>query len=549
MSEKRQPTGMSIRDTAMELKCVVTVPVLQYLKEKCGEAETVRIVRETGMDVDYLADANNWVSFEYFCRLLKKMVDVTGNLRAPYEAAVRHSDRSSFRTVGLFLIHLGTPGTVYRLVADYHRLWNTISECRLTKLKENSCTMSIRYPGHKQDRNNCLALQGSLAAVPRACRLPSAEVRESKCACDGADACVYEVRWINKPARLWGYVGALAGLVMGTVGAWLTGREDWVIGYGALLALAGYFAGRVVGYKTRLGEVYAQNEEQAASLLESIRATETLNEELQRKVEQRTAELSDANQRLELSIRDLKESQEKVIMAERQAAVGVLAAGMAHEINNPMNAIRLSLQALRESLPSGNEMSSVVETASRATGRCSRIVSDLLSFSREPQQITSLALRDILAETLADFQKEHPGEFRITTQFGAPVVPLRLDRAQIKQALTIILANAYDAMEGKGEVEVSVGGGEKEVLLTVTDHGPGIEESLLRRVFDPFFTTKKSAARKGTGLGLSIAYQLVHRNGGTIEVQSEKGRGATFVFRFPLTADKGGLHDQAGAHD
>jgi signal transduction histidine kinase len=541
-------SGLQMNDMAMELKCVVSVPVLKYLRAKYGDAEMKRIVAETGMAPEYVANSANWISFDYFSRLLRKLVDVTGDPNSPFEAARLHSDKGSYTAVGLILIQLDSPETVYRLIVQFHSLWTKVNEWRLLEIGRNRCVISVSFPAAKQDRNNCLAIQGSLAAAPHQFGLPSATVEEKQCACNGAGACVYEIHWVNKPTRLWGFTGALAGLAAG-LGFWFAQGAPSLIGFSTLLALAGYVAGRRIDYGVRLKKVYTQNEEQANSLLESIREIEKLNQDLQQKVEQRTAELSHANERLESTIKDLRESQEKVILAERQGAVGVLAAGMAHEMNNPMNAIRLSLQALRESLLPGDEMSTVVETAIRATGRCSRIVSDLLSFSREPQQIAAVSLRDIVTETLIDFQKDHPGEFRITTQFSVPVVPLHLDRAQIKQAITNILANAYDAMEGKGEVDVSLDGGDKDVVLTITDHGPGIEEALLRRVFDPFFTTKKSAARKGTGLGLSIAYQLVHRNGGVIEVHSEKGRGAAFVIRFPLTADKSAPHDQTGAHD
>jgi signal transduction histidine kinase len=548
MTRTPLPAGkVQPQDVAMELKCVVSIPVLNYLKAKYGDAEMKRIVAETGMAPEYVGNSANWISYSYFSRLLQKLVDVTGDPNAPFEAARLHSDKASYTAVGLILIQMDSPETVYRLIVQFHSLWTRVNKWRLIEIGRNRCVIEVSFPAVKQDRNNCLAIQGSLAAAPHQFGLPSATVEERQCACKGADACVYEVRWVNKPTRLWGFAGALAGLAAG-LGLWFAEGTPSLLFLGVLLAFAGYLAGRRIDYGIRLRKVYAQNEEQANSLLESIREIEKLNEELQQKVDQRTAELLDANQRLESTIKDLKESQEKVILAERQGAVGVLAAGMAHEMNNPMNAIRLSLQALRESLPLGSEMSGVVETASRATGRCSRIVSDLLSFSRETQKLAPIALREILTETLADFEKDHPGELRFVTQFSTPVVPLRLDRAQIKQAITNILANAHDAMDGKGEVDVSLDGSDKEILLTITDHGPGIEEPLLRRVFDPFFTTKKSAARKGTGLGLSIAYQLVHRNGGTIEVHSEKGRGATFVFRFRLTADKSEPPGQKGTH-
>ncbi len=538
-------------DTTTELKCVVVTPILRYLQSEFGEGRMRRVVADTEMNIDYLLNADNWVSYNYFLRLLRRLVEVTGNPRAPFVAARVHSDMSTYGLVARFLKHLGSPKQSYQLIVQFHSLWNRISRWRLAEARGNHCVISVQLLSrHQQDKNNCLSIQGSLATIPRQYGLPHARVTEQRCACDGADACVYEIRWVNKPARLRGYIGALAGLAMGGVCIWFEGWAPSVIGCGALLALAGYFAGRKLDYGIRLGEVYAQNEEQASSLLESIRAIEKLNEELQQKVEQRTAELSDANGRLAQALKDLQDSQERTILAERQAAVGVLAAGMAHEMNNPMNAIRLSLQALSEGLADSNELAPVVETASRATCRCSRIVSDLLSFSRDPQKIVPVALRDIAQEAVAEFLREHPEGFRIAVEVRGDAIPLRLDRAQIKQVLANILSNAFDAMEGKGDVEVQLDRGDREVVLSVTDHGPGIEESLRRRVFDPFFTTKKSALRKGTGLGLSIAYQLMQRNGGTIEVLSEIGQGATFVLRFPLTVGpEGGGTASAGAHE
>lgn len=535
-------------DTATELKCVVVTPIVRYLDSTLGSERAKTVISETGMNTEYLLNPDNWISNDYFRRLLCKLVEVTRDRRAPFVAARQCSDMGTYGFVARFLKQLVSPRTSYRLVVNYNSLWNKISRWSLIEDHADACVIRVQFmPPHRQDRNNCMAIQGSLAALPRNYGLPFAKVEELECACEGKEGCVYRVTWTNKPSRLWGVAGALVWLLIGLLVSWFTGWVPGSVGWMMLLALAGYFAGREMDYRFRLRDVYAENEQQAVSLLDSIRAIENLNQGLQQKVEQRTAELSEANARLEQALKDLRDSQEKIIMSERQAAVGVLAAGMAHEMNNPMNAIRLSLQALREDIAANHELAEVVETATRATSRCSRIVSDLLSFSREPQQITPVALRDILAETVAEFRKEHAGPFFIATRVEATPFTLQLDRAQLKQALTNILSNAFDAMEGKGEVEVSLRRDEREAVLSIADRGPGIDPSLIRRVFDPFFTTKKSAIRKGTGLGLSIAYQLVQRNGGTIEVSSKPGCGATFVLRFPFPRGGEGGESKPGA--
>lgn len=522
-------------DTATELKCVVVTPIVRYLESLFGAEKARGLIAETEMNADYLLSPDNWISNDYFRRLLRKLVDATGNRRAPFVAARQFSDMGTYGLVARFLKQLVSPRTSYRLVVIYNSLWNKISRWEMLEDHVGACVIRVQFrPPHRQDRNNCLAIQGSLAALPRNYGLPFAKVEELECACGGKEGCVYRVTWADKPSWLWGGVGALIGLLIGAVASWVSGWVPGSAGWMLLLGFAGLLAGRGMDYRFRLRDVYAENEKQAVSLLDSMRAIEKLNEGLQQKVEQRTAELSEANARLEQALKELRDSQEKIILSERQAAVGVLAAGMAHEMNNPMNAIRLSLQALREGIASGHELADVVETATRATGRCSRIVSDLLSFSREPQQITPVALRDILAEAVVEFRRDHAGSFRIVTRVEAAPFTLRLDRAQLKQALTNILSNAFDAMEGQGEVEVLLRRGENEAILSIADRGPGIDPSLIRRVFDPFFTTKKSATRKGTGLGLSIAYQLVQRNGGTIDVSSQPGCGATFVLRFPF---------------
>jgi signal transduction histidine kinase len=337
---------------------------------------------------------------------------------------------------------------------------------------------------------------------------------------------------MNRPSHRWAFCGASAGIVAGTAGSIaLAGMAVGLgIAGGILGGVIGFFAGRVMDYRLKLTEVYRQNESQAASLMESLRDIEELNRQLQSKVEQRTGELSEANEALKKALKELRESQKKALQQERQAAVGVLAGGMAHEMNNPINAIRLSHQALKEDVGDDTQALGILATAERAAGRCKRIVNELLSFSRDPQKVLPGDITDIVDRTLTVFRKDAPEGIRVKEDFAADVPKLTLDHAQMQQALLNLLENASDAMQGEGQIDVGVKHVDSCAVVTVRDRGPGMRPDVADKVFDPFFTTKSGA---GLGLGLSITYQLVHRNGGTIEVDSQEGNGTTFTIRFP----------------
>jgi two-component system, NtrC family, sensor kinase len=130
------------------------------------------------------------------------------------------------------------------------------------------------------------------------------------------------------------------------------------------------------------------------------------------------------------------------------------------------------------------------------------------------------------------FMVEHPSDIRVTKHIMPGLPTLQLDMVQIQQVIMNLLRNAADAMKYRGEIKVSLAHEGNSIVLKVIDHGCGISEVDRARVFDPFFTTKRPG--RGIGLGLSISYQLIKRNGGTIEVASEEGKGTTFTVKFPV---------------
>lgn len=233
-----------------------------------------------------------------------------------------------------------------------------------------------------------------------------------------------------------------------------------------------------------------------------------------------------------LLYREQRERFRRMLRADKLATIGELAAGTAHEIRNPLTAIKSSLQYL-ESKSQDETAKKLLGTALEETGRIEEILSGLLSFSR-PTEIKRE--RHDLLESLEEgldlisFQARKQ-KVAIVKEFPPPPLPINGDRSQLKQLFLNLLLNSLQAMPLGGELKLEVSPADgRNVLVTVTDTGEGIPEENLDRVFDPFFTTKKG----GTGLGLSICYGIVRSHEGNIEVRSRPGCGTTVLTKLPL---------------
>jgi two-component system NtrC family sensor kinase len=237
-------------------------------------------------------------------------------------------------------------------------------------------------------------------------------------------------------------------------------------------------------------------------------------------------------------------SEDRIIQSEKQASVGRLAAGVAHEINNPLTGVLTYTHMLLRRKDIAPEVRSDLETIIAATERVRKIVKGLLDFSRqtkldpEPTDVNRLvgstvALLENQALVKGIAIKFNPGE-------NLPQV--KLDRSQILSVLMNIVINALDATEPGGNINVYTatgisgnGAGRKGIEITIADTGCGIPPENLDKLFDPFFTTKETG--QGTGLGLSVSLGIIQRHGGNIRVQSELGKGTRFFIW--LAIDKG----------
>ena len=235
----------------------------------------------------------------------------------------------------------------------------------------------------------------------------------------------------------------------------------------------------------------------------------------------------------------LAAQREQLIRSEKLASVGQLAAGVAHEIGNPLAAILGYVDILRaDAAGSGTlpdaERRDALDRVKAETQRINRIIRDLLEYSRpsheEPSLIDPLLVVRSAQALLAPQARLREVSITVTPDQG-PWPTVMVSQGRMTQVLVNLLINAADAMDGKGQVAVTCESAAGRVRIAVSDEGPGIERELRRKVFDPFFTTKPPG--QGTGLGLSISRAIVESYGGTLELDPEAARGARFIIDLP----------------
>jgi len=269
---------------------------------------------------------------------------------------------------------------------------------------------------------------------------------------------------------------------------------------------------------------------------EVARLAATFNE-MAAQLRQDRASLQDRLEDLERTTADLTSAQEQLIRSARLAAVGRLSAGIAHEIGNPLAAIRGLLDLMQTGDLDPDEAKEFLGRIQRETERIHHTIRDLLDFSRhdpvrEGRIESSADLSEVVSDTvkLIDRQTRFRDiELALVLEDGLPRV--RGDHERLRQLLLNLLFNAADALGGKGRIEVRATNGGGIVRLLVQDDGPGIDQEILDQVFDPFVTTK--APGQGTGLGLAVCHTIVELLGGSIEAENREQGGASFEVRLP----------------
>jgi signal transduction histidine kinase len=238
---------------------------------------------------------------------------------------------------------------------------------------------------------------------------------------------------------------------------------------------------------------------------------------------------------LEHTIEKLREKQAQLVEAEKLASVGKLAAGIAHEINNPLTSVLTFSNLMLEQCPPGDPRREKLKLMARETNRARTIVRQLLNFGREtaikPERINVNQPVSEIADSLA--AQDAFRNIELDMKLGDGLPEINADPAQLGQVVMNMLLNAIHAVTPPGRVAVSTRQSGAHVEIIFSDTGEGIPQEHMHKIFDPFFTTKD--ATRGTGLGLAVSYGIVKKHGGDIEVASELGKGTTFTVKLPVT--------------
>jgi len=233
------------------------------------------------------------------------------------------------------------------------------------------------------------------------------------------------------------------------------------------------------------------------------------------------------------------ELESQLSQADKLSSIGLLAAGVAHEVNTPLAVISSYTQMLAKQLQGDTQKSGLLEKITRQTFRASEIVNNLLNFSRTSgTEFANVDINKVITDTLALLEHQFKvSKITVESELTPDISPIQGNPGRLQQVFLNLFLNAKDAMAGGGKLTVATTNGEV-ISVRVSDTGSGIAPEHIQRIYDPFFTTKtlpKDGQTRGTGLGLSVTYGIIQEHAGKIRVESNPGAGTTFALDFPLS--------------
>jgi two-component system NtrC family sensor kinase len=233
-------------------------------------------------------------------------------------------------------------------------------------------------------------------------------------------------------------------------------------------------------------------------------------------------------------VTDRDELEKQLMQADKLSSIGLLAAGVAHEVNTPLAVISTYAQMLAKQISGDDQKSKLLDKIAKQTFRASEIVNSLLNFSRtSPTAHVELDMNRVLHDTLGLIEHQlEKSAIEVKLNLKDSALTVKGNSGKLQQVFLNLFLNARDAMESGGTLAVKSWTEDGFVRVEVADNGQGISADNLAKIYDPFFTTK--AARKGTGLGLAVTYGIVREHGGNIKVESRPGAGSRFEVELPM---------------
>ena len=299
------------------------------------------------------------------------------------------------------------------------------------------------------------------------------------------------------------------------------------------------------------------DQDSVEKLQEKIKALEAALVETRNKLNESGIELEANEGLLRLAMEDMRriyedllKSQSQLMQSDKLAAIGLLSAGIAHEINNPLSAVKLAFSLLQSQLdvlqrriqkgetPVGSEtilkeMQTYITQGQACSETMSRIVTDVRLFSRSDKGILNREnINGVIDSVINVVWNAVKNKVKIKKDYGS-IPSIRCNAQQLGQVFLNLLVNASQAMEhNQGEITIRTSADEKNVSVKISDTGCGMSPEVMNKIFEPFFTTK--GAEEGTGLGLSITHDIVKKHKGSVAVESTVGKGTTFTVLLPI---------------
>jgi signal transduction histidine kinase/ActR/RegA family two-component response regulator len=284
-----------------------------------------------------------------------------------------------------------------------------------------------------------------------------------------------------------------------------------------------------------------ENRDLVEDLRSANRETAALNQVLELRVQERTAELHKSTEQLRSEIAQREQTEEELLRARKLESLGVLAGGIAHDFNNFLTVVQGNIEVAKVQLATDEPAREFLDQAASACQRAKFLSSQLLTFAKGGAPVRRVAsITQLVTDAVHLARSGSP--IAIELEIAEDLCSAQVDPGQIGQVLHNILINAREAMSGGGSIEVraenivfqnNLGGADPHVRISIRDQGHGIPPDVLRRIFDPYFTTK----RGGTGLGLATAYAIVVKHGGHLSVESTPGAGTVFTVDLPASLE------------
>lgn len=329
----------------------------------------------------------------------------------------------------------------------------------------------------------------------------------------------------------------------------LTGQGDQEVAVEAMKSGA-------TDYRTK-GSLTSESLFQSIRFAMQLRKEEERRKQAEEQLKKYNEELSRANNELQVSMKKLQSAQDQILRSEKLASIGRLAAGVCHELLNPLNIISGHVQALLLEREQDESLNEDLESIMEEIGRIEKIVGGLLKFSRkEDMELTFVDVNEEVESVLSIMEKDMQiDNVQVVRNFAPDLPTIKIDANRMRQVFLNLTNNARHAMERGGILTVTTETyikkqkqnrrktdlntppeaipviQEKFIRIKFADTGTGIKEEDMVKLFDPFFTTKPED--QGTGLGLSVCYTIIEKHSGTIEVESKPGEGATFIIKLP----------------